>query len=80
MMGSTPARPTEVSPLKGMMNLQSSSPPPPMGTIANGDGSPTRGRGGRTAGAMEDFDNDDDDEDGGIDITGSVQHVRGLQR
>lgn len=66
MLGSTPARWSEVSPLKGGGNLQSSSPPP-IGVIANGDGSPTRGRGGR---AVRDMGGEEEeDEEGAIDIT-----------
>ncbi|KAL8706920.1 MAG: hypothetical protein Q9201_000080 [Fulgogasparrea decipioides] len=65
--GSTPARWPEVSPLKGGVNLQSSSPPP--GATANGNESPTRGRGSQLMRGMGNSNGDLDDEEGAIDIT-----------
>ncbi|KAL8734633.1 MAG: hypothetical protein Q9181_003117 [Wetmoreana brouardii] len=66
-LGSTPARWPEVSPLKGGVNLQSSSPPP--GATANGNESPTRGRGPQLVRDMGNSNGDLDEEEGAIDIT-----------
>lgn len=59
MLGSTPAKWPEVSPLKAG-NLQSSSPPPGA-TNGNGIESPTRGRGPRSGAPMGSQELDDDD-------------------
>ncbi|KAI4120322.1 MAG: hypothetical protein LQ338_007096 [Usnochroma carphineum] len=64
ILGSTPARWPEISPLKAG-NLQSSSPPPGA-TNGNTIESPTRGRGGRIGVGMGS--QEADDEDGGIDL------------
>ncbi|KAL8717955.1 MAG: hypothetical protein Q9225_004862 [Loekoesia sp. 1 TL-2023] len=68
MLGSTPAKWPEVSPLKAG-NLQSSSPPPGA-TNGNGIESPTRGRGPRSAGAPMGSQEVVDDDDGvQVDLT-----------
>ncbi|KAL8655418.1 MAG: hypothetical protein Q9210_000884 [Variospora velana] len=66
LLGSTPAKWPEISPLKAGGTLQSSSPPP---EAANGNAmeSPTRGRGGRS-GATAFGSQNVDDEEGEIDI------------
>ncbi|KAL9027510.1 MAG: hypothetical protein Q9196_003980, partial [Gyalolechia fulgens] len=71
VLGSTPAKLPEMSPLKAG-NLQSSSPPPGAMNGNNGMESPTRGRGqkpGATVGSSQGVDDDDDDDGVPIDIT-----------